>query len=193
MSQVSRGLGTARNASYPVWWPKQGRRLPYRGVSGSSSWLEVVKAPSVRSMWCPARGRLRGAPADRPVQVRSLCGRLCHVMLDHAAPDTRNPRGCWSVVHLHAGASLSAPSRPEENALSSQEYFFRNCNRSVPVYRHAPASRPLVEPNMNTHRFCAVIKLHHELVDIVVPLLLPLPSASSQAPKAGGCFERPHL
>lgn len=78
------------------------------------------------------------------------------------------------MVHLHAGASLSVPSRPEENALSSQEYFFRNCNRSVPVCRQVRASRPLVKPCMNTDRFCAVVELHHELVDIVVPLLLPL-------------------
>lgn len=172
-SQVSRGLGTARNASYPVWWPKQGRRLPYRGVSGSSSWSEAVMAPSVRSMWYPARGRLRGAPAGRPAPVRSLCGRLDHIMLGHATLHTRSPRGCWFAVHLHAGASLSVPSRPEEKALSSHEYFFRNCNRSVPVCRQALNSRPLVKPGMDTDRFCAVVKLHHELVDIVISLLLP--------------------
>lgn len=45
------------------------------------------------------------------------------------------------VQRIHAQEAPSAgavPSRPDENTLSSQEYFLRNWNKSAPASRQEP-------------------------------------------------------
>ena len=75
-------------------------------------------------------------------------------------------------MYAHDGPSLDpTPSRPDEKALSSQEYFLRNCNKSG-LTRARGVSAPRGR-SMETNRFRIVVELHHQLLHIVVSLLEP--------------------